>query len=93
MAPAMADTSLDELVQRLDRAAEQLRSGELTADALHEIRQHLDRCTDCYQAFDFQAELKAVIAAKCRHDEMPPGLLGRIELCLHADIDGDGRIG
>ena len=34
MAPAMAETaSLDELVTRLERAAEQLRSGELSADA------------------------------------------------------------
>ncbi|MFL5846998.1 MAG: hypothetical protein ACJ762_20130 [Solirubrobacteraceae bacterium] len=29
----MADTSLDELVERLDRAAEQLRSGDLSPDA------------------------------------------------------------
>jgi hypothetical protein len=27
------DTTLDELVERLDRAAEQLRSGDLSADA------------------------------------------------------------
>ena len=33
MARAMADTSLDELVERLDRAAEQLRSGDLSPDA------------------------------------------------------------
>jgi hypothetical protein len=29
----MADPSLDDLVARLDRAAEQLRSGDLSADA------------------------------------------------------------
>ena len=59
-------------------------------DAIHD---HLEGCIDCLQAFDFQAELKAVIAAKCQHDEMPPGLLGRIEQCFEADFDGDGRIG
>ncbi len=48
---------------------------------------------DCLQAFDFQAELKAVIAEKCRRDLMPPGLLSRIEQCLEADLDDDGRIG
>ena len=33
MARAMADSSLDELVTRLDRAAAQLRSGDLSPDA------------------------------------------------------------
>jgi hypothetical protein len=37
--------------------------------------------------------LKIVIATKCQNDEMPPGLLSRIEHCLGADLDGDGRIG
>lgn len=33
MARLMADSTLDDLVERLDRAAEQLRSGELSPDA------------------------------------------------------------
>jgi hypothetical protein len=33
MTDADADASLDELVERLERAAEQLRSGDLSADA------------------------------------------------------------
>jgi hypothetical protein len=33
MARLMADLSLDDLVSKLDRAAEQLRSGDLSADA------------------------------------------------------------
>jgi hypothetical protein len=45
------------------------------------------------QAFDFHAELRTVIAAKCRNDEMPPGLLSRIEKCFNEDFDGDGQIG
>ena len=34
------------------------------------------RPTAC-EAFDFHAELRMVIAAKCRNDELPPGLLAR----------------
>ncbi len=75
------------------RELETFLDGELTEDALRNIRAHLEGCQDCYQAFDFQAELKLVIAAKCQRDEMPPGLLSRIEECLQADLDGDGRIG
>ena len=33
MAPHMAENTLDDLVERLDRAAEQLRSGDLSPDA------------------------------------------------------------
>ena len=66
--------------------------GELTEDAVAHIRGHLEGCLECYEAFDFHAELKTVIATKCK-EEMPPGLMSRIEECLHADIDGDGKIG
>jgi mycothiol system anti-sigma-R factor len=75
------------------RELETFLDGELDDDALVTIRAHLDDCPGCLEAFDFHAELKAVIAAKCRHDEMPPGLLARIEQCFQADLDGDGRIG
>jgi anti-sigma factor (TIGR02949 family) len=67
--------------------------GELTSDVRQHIHEHLERCLDCLQAFDFQAELKAAIRRKCSNDEMPPGLLGRIEMCFNEDIDGDGIIG
>ena len=67
--------------------------GELTEDATLVLHAHLEGCQDCLQAFDFQAELKAVIAEKCRRDQMPAGLLSRIEQCLEADLDDDGRIG
>jgi anti-sigma factor (TIGR02949 family) len=75
------------------RELEAFLDGEVPDEELVDIRAHLEGCPDCFQAFDFHAELKAVIATKCRGDEMPPGLLARIELCLHEDIDGDGRIG
>ena len=57
------------------------------------IHQHLDGCLDCLQAFDFQAELKLAIRRKCSNDEMPEGLLARIEMCFNEDFDGDGIIG
>jgi mycothiol system anti-sigma-R factor len=68
------------------RELESFLDGELDQEALATIRTHLEGCLDCYQAFDFHAELKAVIAAKCR-EEMPPGLLARIERCFQTDVD------
>jgi mycothiol system anti-sigma-R factor len=67
--------------------------GELSAHAHESISGHLSGCVDCLQAFDFHAELKTVIRQKCSSDEIPPGLLARIELCFDEDFDGDGRIG
>lgn len=67
--------------------------GELTADTNEAITAHLGRCHDCLETFDFHVELKTVIARKCRSDEMPAGLLARIEQCLGEDLDGDGTIG
>ena len=75
------------------RELETFLDGELTDEELAEIRGHLEGCPNCLEAFDFHAELKAVIAAKCKNDEMPVGLLSRIEQCFQADLDGDDRIG
>ena len=82
-------TDCNETIKEL----ETFLDGELSADALTEIRRHLDGCPNCLEAFDFHAELKAVIARKCSSDPMPPGLLSRIEHCFQTDLDDDGRIG
>ena len=67
--------------------------GELPDDVRSHIHSHLDGCMDCLQAFDFQAELKQAIRRKCSNDELPPGLLNRIEQCFDEDFDGDGVVG
>jgi mycothiol system anti-sigma-R factor len=75
------------------RELEAFLDGELTPEAQHGIHTHLDGCTDCLQAFDFHAELRTVVRQKCQSDEMPAGLLAKIELCFGEDLDGDGRSG
>jgi mycothiol system anti-sigma-R factor len=64
------------------RELEAFLDDELSVEVHVAIRSHLEGCPDCLQAFDFHAELKIVIAQKCRNDEMPPGLLLRIEQCF-----------
>jgi mycothiol system anti-sigma-R factor len=68
------------------RELEHFLDGELSDDQLGVIRSHLSGCTDCLQAFDFHAELKTVIATKCHNDEMPPGLMARIQSCFDVDL-------
>ena len=60
------------------RELEAFLDGELSdEDAGRAIRAHLEGCPDCLQAFDFHAELKAVIATKCRRTSCRPA-------CWHA---------
>lgn len=61
--------------------------GELTADRRQLIQHHLDECEPCFQKFGFEAELKAVIARKCR-DEVPESLRVRVAEALRAEGTG-----
>ena len=51
--------------------------GELTSEKRTVIQHHLSECSPCLQAFDFEAELKIVIARSCR-DQVPESLRQRI---------------
>jgi mycothiol system anti-sigma-R factor len=69
------DETLVELYTYLD--------GELTAERRAVIQHHLDDCSPCLETFDFEAELRMVIAQKCR-DECPEQLRQRIADALQA---------
>lgn len=58
--------------------------GELTTERRVLIRQHLDDCPPCGQAFDFEAELRVVISQKCR-EEVPPELVARVRKALEQE--------
>lgn len=75
------DDSLRELQRFLD--------GELDDHACAEVLAHLDECIECYHAYDFQAELRQVIAAKCAADPVPAGLLDRLVTALTGEIGHD----
>lgn len=51
--------------------------GELTPERRAAIQRHLDQCSPCLNAFDFEAELKVVIARSCR-DQVPESLRLRV---------------
>jgi mycothiol system anti-sigma-R factor len=65
--------SLKELYTFLD--------GELTAERRLDIRAHLEGCLPCYEAFDFEAELRMVVSTRCR-DEVPDELRARVAEAL-----------
>lgn len=51
--------------------------GELDEQRRSTIRYHLERCSPCLEAFDFEAELKVVIAQRCR-ESVPESLRSRV---------------
>ena len=67
------DTDCSEAIHRLYHFLD----GELNENTRGLIKQHLDECSPCLEAFDFEAELRVVIATRCR-EEVPPELRARI---------------
>lgn len=60
--------------------------GELNEDLRVTIRVHLDGCSSCLEVYDFEAELRAVVAERCR-DEVPEQLRRRIAGLIGIDTD------
>ncbi|MDA8269260.1 MAG: mycothiol system anti-sigma-R factor [Actinomycetota bacterium] len=55
--------------------------GELTEERRQEIQRHLDECPPCVEAYDFEVELRQVVANRCR-DRVPPTLIDRVRSAL-----------
>jgi mycothiol system anti-sigma-R factor len=82
MAEGNCNDALYELYRYLDG---QLDDARRTA-----IKHHLDDCPPCYEAFDFEMELRVVIAKKC-HETVPEHLKLRIAAALeHETSHRDG---
>jgi len=65
--------------------------GELTKDRRDQIQAHLESCPPCFEGFDFEAELRIVVARKCT-EQVPQQLRDRIadainHESLHANAD------
>lgn len=58
--------------------------GELTVERRARIEAHLDDCLPCFEAYDFEAELRIVISQRCR-DSVPNALRDRIAQALDAE--------
>ena len=80
MADENCDDALHELYGYLD--------GELTPERRTKIQHHLDDCPPCYEAFDFEAELRIVIARKCT-ETVPDSLKQRIAEAIAQETQPD----
>jgi len=91
MGAGESEVDCNETIERLYHYLD----GELTDVRRIEIERHLDDCPPCLHAFDFEAELRQVIADRCR-DRVPEALRRRIhDALVEAERDrvGGGRAG
>jgi len=63
--------------------------GELTDEKRTLIASHIEGCNPCFEAFDFEAELRIVISTRCRNDDLPESLRIRIAEKLTLIAKGD----
>ena len=77
MGTGESDVDCSETIERLYHYLD----GELTDERRLEIKRHLDDCPPCLGAFDFEAELRVVIADRCK-DRVPEALVVRIRVAL-----------
>jgi mycothiol system anti-sigma-R factor len=73
------DVALAELYEYLD--------GELTVEARQRIETHLRECSPCLEAFDFEAEVRRLVADRCR-DQCPDALRQRIQAAIETGETG-----
>ncbi|MBK9180254.1 MAG: mycothiol system anti-sigma-R factor [Acidimicrobiales bacterium] len=62
--------------------------GELTSEVREAIHVHLDGCSHCLEIYEFEAELRQVIAQRCR-DAVPPDLRSRIAQAIGLEVAPD----
>ena len=55
--------------------------GYITEERRVTVQRHLDDCLPCFEAFDFEAELRIVVSQRCR-DQVPEALRAKIMLIL-----------
>jgi mycothiol system anti-sigma-R factor len=80
MGTGESDVDCNETIERLYIYLD----GELTEERRIVIKAHLDDCPPCLHAFDFEVELRQVIADRCK-DRVPDSLRQRINDALKAE--------
>ncbi|MEO7555290.1 MAG: mycothiol system anti-sigma-R factor [Acidimicrobiales bacterium] len=76
MAGHECDEALHTIYEYLD--------GELTDERRAQIQAHLDACPPCFEGYDFEAELRTVIAKKCI-EQVPDSLRARVAAAIEGE--------
>lgn len=81
--PTSADSPCNDALQEIY----EYLNGEMTDERRTLIAKHLDDCSPCLEAFDFENELRQLVARHC-HEEAPEDLRRRIAEAIAMCDDG-----
>lgn len=76
----VCDESIQKLYQYLD--------SELDQETADQIRTHLEECGPCWDSFDFERRLKAVVHSHLSED-MPDELLDKVRDLIRSETSGE----
>jgi len=62
--------------------------GQLTVERRLVIKNHIDRCSPCFERYSFEMELRQVVAQGCR-DSVPESLKLRIAEAIGCDLNSE----
>ncbi|MCI2975659.1 MAG: mycothiol system anti-sigma-R factor [Ferrimicrobium sp.] len=57
---------------------------ELTDERRERVREHLDHCGSCLEAFEFEAELRAVIVSRAK-EQVPESLMHKLAMLIEEE--------
>jgi mycothiol system anti-sigma-R factor len=77
-------TNCEETLREIQRFLD----GELDIDLTSAIHRHIADCHPCGERAEFQRHLKALIAAKCGTEAVPPALVDRIASMIQSPPPG-----
>jgi mycothiol system anti-sigma-R factor len=77
-------TNCEETLREIQRFLD----GELEVDLTAAINRHIADCHPCGERAEFQRHLKALVAAKCGTETVPPALLDRITAAIQTPPPG-----
>jgi mycothiol system anti-sigma-R factor len=57
-----------------------LLDGECSPESQAKLRQHLEDCPPCFQAYGLEERIKGLISTKCRGERAPESLRARLRV-------------
>ena len=57
-----------------------LLDGECSPETQDKLRQHLEDCPPCFQAYGLEERIKGLISTKCRGERAPESLRARLRV-------------
>ncbi len=65
--------------QRCREMLQKILDGDATPDEHREFRQHIQQCLPCYNAYELEMAIRALLKTRCNGTGAPPELIEKIK--------------